>query len=500
MSHLKDDPTITRTRDGITPAQMPQLAPHFPSTLVRETAHLRAFARRIVADGDADDLVQDTLVTALSQPSPPRSLRPWLRRVLRNQQRATARRDIRRRAREDTSTIGEPISSVDDRIAQSELIRALQTILCELDEPYRRTLEQRFFAERTAADIARMEGCPAATVRWRMQEGLRQVRRKLDERFKGRSQWLGSMVMLSDLSWSKPAVAHAPGQITMTHSSFFTIAATITLAAGGGMMASRSEAAPSPASSSTAITAQLDASPASPSVQPSTTASFHDRIERQRQREALQRLDAERASATPNKDCKDCDEAKAPSPPPPQVDPNAPNPEVVAKKLGIDPRGSTDAKVTIVECIDFDCPYCEKSRATIDRLVADHEDTIAVYQIHQPLPMHKTAKTAAKAALAASRQGNYWEMADLLFDNSEARSTSDIAKLAMSLGLDMDKFRHDLADSTLDEILAEHQHACAGNGSSGTPSLFINGDLHGGARGYDYYKAVIKKKLAEANE
>ena len=117
------------------------------------------------------------------------------------------------------------------------------------------------------------------------------------------------------------------------------------------------------------------------------------------------------------------------------VDADARDPTDLAEAFGLPPRGAQqDAKVKIVECAEFDCPFCTKARRTIDRVVADYGDDVAVYWLHAPLPVHKGAEPAARAATAAGRQGKFWEMADLLFDNLQRRTDDDFVALGHRAG------------------------------------------------------------------
>ncbi|MBL4689564.1 MAG: sigma-70 family RNA polymerase sigma factor, partial [Nannocystaceae bacterium] len=182
---------------------------------------------------DAEDVAQDAFVTALSQPKKPRSLRPWLRQVVRNQSRARARSEHRRRTREQASPIPEPLGTPDEEASHAQIVAAVNEALLELDAPYRDVLRARFFADRTAAEIANSEGCPAGTVRWRVQEGLRRVRRKLDERFDGRRQWLGGMAFIAGVPLPPPMAAPTPGSSTMTKLMILKVLAAAAIVTAG---------------------------------------------------------------------------------------------------------------------------------------------------------------------------------------------------------------------------------------------------------------------------
>jgi RNA polymerase sigma factor (sigma-70 family) len=151
---------------------------------------LRRLARTLAADrDDADDLVQNTWVQAIRcPPDAERSPRPWLAEVMRNLRRMSARGASRRHRREQDTVHGASLEmpGTDALLESLELQRRIAALVSELDEPYRTTVLLRFYEERTASAIAAAQGVPAGTVRWRLSEGLRRIRQKLDHDHGGR--------------------------------------------------------------------------------------------------------------------------------------------------------------------------------------------------------------------------------------------------------------------------------------------------------------------------
>ena len=195
---------------------MPQPTVDFRSELAGHAGELKSLARALVRGDEAEDLAHDVLVTALSQRRRPRSLRPWLRQVMRNASRAKARGEIRRTTRERGFATTSPAPPPEDEAIEAELVGALRRALADLDDPYREALEAKYFEERTAADIARSVGLPAATVRWRLQEGLRRVRNNLDDRYDGRRAWVGVFAGWAGVAPpALPTVAATAGSNTM---------------------------------------------------------------------------------------------------------------------------------------------------------------------------------------------------------------------------------------------------------------------------------------------
>lgn len=166
-----------------------------PEALLEHAAWLRRLAEVLTrGDADAEDLVQETWLAALR--SPPRDDRParaWLAEVLRNARRMRARAGARRARREaELGQLAEPSTpSSEQLLARLEAQRRLSAHVAELDEPLRSTLLLRYFEGLSAAEIARRQGVPAGTVRWRLKAGLDRLRALLDEESGGdRRSWM----------------------------------------------------------------------------------------------------------------------------------------------------------------------------------------------------------------------------------------------------------------------------------------------------------------------
>jgi protein-disulfide isomerase len=191
--------------------------------------------------------------------------------------------------------------------------------------------------------------------------------------------------------------------------------------------------------------------------------------------------------------------AKAP-PQKPEARPGEPQPGEVYKAEieGAPVRGAKHALVTVVEYSDFECPFCARVEATLDRLLQEYKGHIRVVWRNLPLPFHKRAQAAAVAAMAAGRQGKFWEMHDLLLEHQEALDASAIAGYAEQIGLDMAQFRAALADESIAKAIADESTAAARIGVRGTPSFFINGTFFAGAQPYQRFKERIDDELIKA--
>ena len=163
-------------------------------------------------------------------------------------------------------------------------------------------------------------------------------------------------------------------------------------------------------------------------------------------------------------------------------------------------KGSDNPLVTIVEFSDFQCPFCTRVNPTIAQIQKTYGDKVQIRFRNLPLSFHKRAKPAAKAALAAHKQGKFWEMHDKLFANQKALEDADFEKYAKELRLNVTQFKSDLASSEIDAMVSKDSAAAAKYGARGTPTLFVNGVPVRGAQPFPAFKTIIDKEIAMAEK
>ena len=158
-------------------------------------------------------------------------------------------------------------------------------------------------------------------------------------------------------------------------------------------------------------------------------------------------------------------------------------------------KGPANAKVTIVEFSEFQCPFCKRVNPTMDQIMKEYGKQVRIVFKHNPLSFHKDAPLASQAALAAGQQGKFWEMHDMLFENQRALKPDDINKYAQELGLNMSKFKADLESDAIKKQIAADQALAGKVGARGTPTFFINGRKLRGAQPFPRFKALIDEEL-----
>ena len=188
-------------------------------------------------------------------------------------------------------------------------------------------------------------------------------------------------------------------------------------------------------------------------------------------------------------------QAAAPAPQPARAKRPDPNRRYEINIAGSPSMGPKDAKVTVVEFSDFQCPFCAKVVPTIRQIEKEYDGQVRVVFKHLPLSIHSKAKPAALAAEAAYRQGKFWEMYALIFANQREMSPEKYVEYAAQLGLDVDRFKRDMASADVRRKVDADAAEAASLGVTGTPGFFINGKFLSGARPFDSFKKVIDADL-----
>jgi protein-disulfide isomerase len=166
-------------------------------------------------------------------------------------------------------------------------------------------------------------------------------------------------------------------------------------------------------------------------------------------------------------------------------------------------RGPANAKVTLVEFSDFQCPFCSKGYTTVEtQVLQQYGDKVKFYYKNYPLPFHPWAMPAAIAAECAKQQKPeaFWTVYKGYFDNQKDITADNVKDKALSFlaneKVDTAKFT-DCFDNkkTADKVKADQAEG-ASVGVTGTPSFLINGRLIVGAQPFDNFKNIIDDELA----
>ncbi len=158
-------------------------------------------------------------------------------------------------------------------------------------------------------------------------------------------------------------------------------------------------------------------------------------------------------------------------------------------------KGPKDAKITIIEYSDHQCPYCSKAHQTVEQLFNDFEGKIRLVKKHLVLEYHKKAQKAAEAAECAGDQNKFWQMNEKLFANQKDLSVEKIKEMAKEISLDTKKFNSCLDSGKYEEKVKNQKKEGEEFGINGTPFFFINDQVISGAQPYEEFKKVVEKEL-----
>ncbi len=161
--------------------------------------------------------------------------------------------------------------------------------------------------------------------------------------------------------------------------------------------------------------------------------------------------------------------------------------------------GNKDAKLTVVEYSDFQCPYCKAFHPAVKQMLSEYKDQIRFVYKNLPLSFHPQSQNAAEAGECANEQGKFAQYADLLFANQadwgKTTGTQNFKNYARQIGLKADQFNSCIDSKKYADKIAADAAEAASFGVNGTPGMFIGDAFVGGAESYDALKKTIDEKL-----
>ncbi|MCC6563811.1 DsbA family protein [Candidatus Uhrbacteria bacterium] len=197
--------------------------------------------------------------------------------------------------------------------------------------------------------------------------------------------------------------------------------------------------------------------------------------------------------------------AYAPTQPTQPSQPTQPNPTYGPVKA-VDAKvdhvlGKADAKVTLIEYSDFQCPFCQRHLPTIKQLMAQYPNDIKLVYRHYPLSqIHPQAQKAAEASECVAKIGGndkFWQMHDKLFENQATLGTETYKRLAGEVGVDVAKFTTCLDSGEMAGRVSQDYASGNDAGVSGTPATFVNGTLFEGAQDITAFQPEISRILGK---
>jgi len=174
------------------------------------------------------------------------------------------------------------------------------------------------------------------------------------------------------------------------------------------------------------------------------------------------------------------------------------DPEIAASiaKGKVPSFGPEDAKVTVVEFSDFQCPYCSRAATVVDQVKEKYGTRVRFVFRQFPLPMHENARGAAEAALAANAQGKFWQFHDMMFKNQGKLTRDSLEGMAKDAGLNVGEFKKALDGKTFAADVDSDVKLGESVAVQGTPTMFINGARVQNPTSFEAISAQIEGALS----
>jgi protein-disulfide isomerase len=158
--------------------------------------------------------------------------------------------------------------------------------------------------------------------------------------------------------------------------------------------------------------------------------------------------------------------------------------------------GPPDARVTLVEYGDLECPNCKQAAPVVKLLVQKFPSQLRFAFRHFPLEgVHPNAELAAEAAECSGAQGQFWPMHDLLFENQQRLQRKHLVAYAQTLQLDMAQFTSGLDDHVYLQRVREHVASGKESGVRSTPAFFVDGHIQDVSFGLNQLMEAVKSRI-----
>ena len=158
--------------------------------------------------------------------------------------------------------------------------------------------------------------------------------------------------------------------------------------------------------------------------------------------------------------------------------------------------GPADARVTVIEFSDYECPFCRRAEPTVAQMLKEYAGRVRFEFRHFPLEsIHPLARGAAEAGVCAEEQGRFWEFHGLVFAGA-GLTPADLLAHATKAGLDLNAYQACLASGRAKQRVDADLAAGKAAGVSGTPAFFVNGVPHAGAIPIEELREALDAELA----
>jgi protein-disulfide isomerase len=160
--------------------------------------------------------------------------------------------------------------------------------------------------------------------------------------------------------------------------------------------------------------------------------------------------------------------------------------------------GNKNAKVTIVEYSDFQCPFSKQGSKVIKKIKDSYGDRVRIIHKNFPLPFHKFANKMAQAGLCAWDQGNnkFWPFYESLYQNQTMADDKSLVDLAGKSGLKVAQFSKCLKSNKYKQKIDSQIQEANDLGIKSTPTFYVNGKIISGAQKFEVFRDLINEEIS----
>ncbi len=154
--------------------------------------------------------------------------------------------------------------------------------------------------------------------------------------------------------------------------------------------------------------------------------------------------------------------------------------------------GNPEGDITIVEFFDYNCGYCKKALPDVQKII-EADSNVRVTLIDMPI-LGPTSETASRWALAADKQGKYFEFHVALMNHKGGKDVKSLEKLATEVGLDVEQIKKDASSQDIDSAINKNRAIAQELGITGTPAFIINDSVQRGYIGFEAMKSIVESE------
>ena len=160
-------------------------------------------------------------------------------------------------------------------------------------------------------------------------------------------------------------------------------------------------------------------------------------------------------------------------------------------------KGAAEARVTLVEFVDYECPHCRSAQALMRQVLDTYPRQVRLCFKHFPLSSHTNSRLAAEAATAAQKQGKFWPFSDKVWDHADNLTPAVLERIAKEVGLDLARWRGDMNSEEIKAAVSKDKSDGVALGINSTPTIYINGRKYAGRHDIESISDWVDEELGK---